>query len=218
MSFWDLFNPETIITYGGLLLIVIIVFAENGVIFGFFLPGDSLIFLSGLICASKPHLLKVDITTLIVAMFIAAVLGSLFGYVTGRRIGPRLFQRQDSVVFKKKYLEMTQSFYAKHGGKTLILGRFLPIIRTFAPILAGVIKVEFRVFMLFNLVGGALWIVSLGLVGYFLGSRFPMVSDYIEIIVVAFVAVTSLIVLRTYLKEKKQMKARAKEKEYDASE
>jgi membrane-associated protein len=211
MSFWDLLNPETIITYGGLLLIVIIVFAENGVIFGFFLPGDSLIFLSGLICASKPHLLKVDITTLLLSMFLAAVLGSLLGYITGRRIGPRLFQRKDSVVFKKKYLEMTQSFYNKHGGKTLILGRFLPIIRTFAPMLAGVIKVEFRIFMLFNIVGGALWIGSLGLVGYLLGSRFPMVSQYIEVIVIAFVAITSLIVLRTYLKEKKQLKVRKKE-------
>lgn len=173
MEVWEflkqLTNPESIIHHGGLLLLLIVIFSENGLVIGFFLPGDSLIFLSGLICASKTELLELDITTLTIAMFCAAICGSLFGYLFGRRVGPPLFERKDSLIFKRKYLDITQAFYQKHGGKTLVLGRFLPIIRTFAPIIAGVIKVPFTTFMFFNLVGGALWITSLSMLGYFLG-------------------------------------------------
>jgi len=164
----ELTNPESIIHHGGLLLLLLVIFAENGLVVGFFLPGDSLIFLAGLICGTKPELLSTDITTLTIAMFLAAVAGSLFGYVFGRRVGPPLFERKDSILFKRKYLDITQAFYAKHGGKTLVLGRFLPIIRTFAPIIAGVIRVPVPTFMFFNVVGGALWITSLVLRPHYL--------------------------------------------------
>lgn len=212
MEIWEfiksLTNPETIIQYGGLVLILLIVFAENGILFGFFLPGDSLIFLAGLICSTQPELLDVSITTLSFSMFGAAVAGSLFGYFFGIKVGPPVFERNESMFFKKKYVDVTRSFYEKHGGKTLVLGRFLPIIRTFAPILAGVIKVEFKTFMIFNLIGGALWIFSLSLIGYFLGNQFPNIKHYVEYIVLGFVAITTVIVIRTYFAHRKEQRSK----------
>jgi membrane-associated protein len=214
-TFWQLFNPESIIQHGGLWLLLIVIFCENGLVLGFFLPGDSLIFLSGLICATdlkrvelltKPWL-GVDITTLVICMFLAAVLGSLFGYWFGRRVGPPLFKRKDSMIFKQRYLEVTKSFYEKHGGKTLMLGRFLPIIRTFSPIIAGVIKVPVPVFMLFNVLGGAAWICSLSLIGYFLGITFPAVENYLAYIIIGFIGVTTVIVSRQFVKERKAKRA-----------
>jgi membrane-associated protein len=212
MEIWEfiksLTNPETIIQYGGLVLILLIVFAENGIIFGFFLPGDSLIFLAGLICSTQPELLDVSITTLSLSMFGAAVAGSLFGYYFGMKVGPPVFERNESMFFKKKYVDVTRSFYEKHGGKTLVLGRFLPIIRTFAPILAGVIKVNFKTFMLFNVIGGALWIFSLSLIGYFLGNQFPNIKHYVEYIVLGFIVITTVIVIRTYLAHRKEQRSK----------
>lgn len=210
MEVWEflkqLTNPESIIHHGGLVLLLIVIFSENGLVVGFFLPGDSLVFLAGLICASKPELLELDITTLTVAMFIAAVCGSLFGYLFGRRVGPALFERKDSIIFKRKYLDITQSFYEKHGGKTLVLGRFLPIIRTFAPIIAGVIRVPFWTLMFFNLVGAALWISSLSLLGFFLGTQFPAVEHYVGYIIIGFIGITSVLLIRTYVKQRKASK------------
>ena len=209
----ELTNPESIIHHGGLLLLLIVIFAENGLVVGFFLPGDSLIFLSGLICGTKPELLGTDITTLTVAMFLAAVAGSLFGYVFGRRVGPPLFERKDSILFKRKYLDITQSFYAKHGGKTLVLGRFLPIIRTFAPIIAGVIRVPVPTFMFFNVVGGALWITSLSLIGYFLGTQFPAIENYVGYIIIGFIGITTTLLIRTYIKQRRELNARKKKQD-----
>ncbi len=207
MEVWEflkqLTNPESIIQHGGLVLLLIVIFAENGLVVGFFLPGDSLVFLAGLICASKPELLHVDIIPLTIAMFVAAVCGSLFGYIFGRRVGPALFDRKDSLIFKRKYLDITQSFYKRHGGKTLVLGRFLPIIRTFAPIIAGVIKVPFATLMFFNLVGAALWITSLSLIGFYLGSQFPAVEHYVGYIIIGFIGITTILLIRTYIRQRR---------------
>ena len=211
----ELTNPESIIHHGGLLLLLLVIFAENGLVVGFFLPGDSLIFLSGLICGTKPDLLGTDITTLTIAMFLAAVAGSLFGYVFGRRVGPPLFERKDSILFKRKYLDITQSFYSKHGGKTLVLGRFLPIIRTFAPIIAGVIRVPVPTFMFFNVMGGALWITSLSLIGYFLGTQFPAIENYVGYIVIGFIGITTTLLVRTYIKQRREVNARKKQQADD---
>ena len=194
---------------------LLVIFAENGLVVGFFLPGDSLIFLAGLICGTKPELLGTDITALTMWMFLAAVGGSLFGYVFGRRVGPPLFERKDSIVFKRKYLDITQSFYAKHGGKTLVMGRFLPIIRTFAPIIAGVIRVPVPTFMFFNVVGGALWITSLSLIGYFLGTQFPAIENYVGYIVIGFIGITTTLLVRTYIKQRREVNARKKKDEED---
>lgn len=210
METWEfikgLSNPETIIHYGGLALLLTIVFAENGIFFGIFLPGDSLIFMSGLICSTQPDILGLDIYSLTSAMFIAAVAGGIFGYGFGMKVGPPVFERNESIFFKKKYVDVTRSFYEKHGGKTLILGRFLPIIRTFAPILAGVIKVNFRNFMLYNIIGGALWVGILSSVGYIAGEKIPGIENYIEYIIIGFIAITTVIVIRTYINHRKELK------------
>jgi membrane-associated protein len=217
MEIWEflkeLTNPESIIRHGGIILLLIVIFAENGLVIGFFLPGDSLIFLSGLICSTKPELLGVNITTLTLLMFIGAISGSLFGYFFGKRVGPPLFHRKDSVIFKKKYLDMTQEFYRKHGGKTLVLGRFLPIIRTFAPIIAGVIKVPMPTFMVYNLIGGSLWIGSLSLLGYFLGNAFPAVEHYVGYIIIGFIGITTILLIRTYFQQKKEARKRREAQE-----
>ncbi|MFM7729967.1 MAG: DedA family protein [Flavobacteriales bacterium] len=210
MQVWDYFtqlmNPESIIHHGGLVLLLLVVFAENGLVIGFFLPGDSLIFLAGLVCATKPDLLGVGAPELIIAMFLAAILGSLAGYYFGWRVGNKLFERKDSLIFKRKYLEMTKTYYQKHGGKTLILGRFMPVIRTFAPIVAGVIRVPFPTFMVFNVIGGALWILSLGLGGYYLGAQFPQIEGYLGYIIVGFILITNILLIRTYLIQRRESK------------
>lgn len=198
----QLTDPESIIQYGGLALLLFVVFAETGLLIGFFLPGDSLIFISGMICVSKPELLGVNIFVLIISLTIAAILGNMAGYWFGYKVGPQLFKRKDSLIFKKSYLIITQRFYNRNGGKTLILGRFLPIIRTFAPILAGVIKVEFKKFMIYNFVGAIAWIGLLASVGYYLGT-YIWVQKNIGFIVIALIIITLIPLIITYIKEKK---------------
>lgn len=200
----ELTNPESIIHYGGLWLLLFVVFAETGLFIGFFLPGDSLIVVSGLLCATKPHLLNTSIYTLLLLLILSAVLGNVFGYWFGKKTGEGLYKKEDSLLFKKKHLVTTHLFYEKHGGKALILGRFLPIIRTFAPILAGVIKIDFKTFMLYNLIGATLWIISLGATSYFLGTKFPQIAHYIGYIVIGLIIITTIPVLITYLKSKKK--------------
>ncbi|MDQ3110702.1 MAG: VTT domain-containing protein, partial [Bacteroidota bacterium] len=170
MDFWnflkELTDPASIIQYGGIFLLMFVVFAETGLLIGFFLPGDSLIFVSGMFCSTQPELLGVGIAVVIPLLIISAVLGNMAGYWFGKKVGPALFKREDSLIFKKKYLETTRSFYNRHGGRALVMGRFLPIIRTFAPILAGVIAIDFKKFMLYNIAGAVAWITSLGLCGF----------------------------------------------------
>lgn len=200
----QLTNPESIIHYGGLWLLLFVVFAETGLFIGFFLPGDSLIFISGLLCATKPHLLNISIFWLIILLISSAVIGNIVGYWFGKKTGENLFQKKDTFLFKKKHLETTKLFYEKHGGKALILGRFLPIIRTFAPILAGVIKVEFKLFMIYNIAGASLWIISLTSIAFFLGIEFPQTEKYIGYIVIGLIIITTIPVLITYLKNRKK--------------
>src|ERR1700739_236616 len=168
----NLTNPESIVKLG-LPLLLFVIFAETGLLVGFFLPGDNLVFISGLVCATNPTIINVNIAELILYMSLAAIIGNIAGYYFGKRVGVGLYKREDSLLFKKKHLETTRSFYERHGGKTLILGRFLPIIRTFAPILAGVININFKWFMLYNLIGAIGWIGSVAGIGYYLGSEFP---------------------------------------------
>ena len=198
----QLTDPESILSYGGLALLLFVVFAETGLLIGFFLPGDSLIFISGMICVSKPELLGVNIYILITALSLAAILGNIAGYWFGYKVGPALFKRKDSLIFKKSYLVITQNFYNVNGGKTLILGRFLPIIRTFAPILAGVIRIDFKKFMLYNLVGAIAWIGLLAGLGYYFGTN-TWVQNNIRYIVIGLIITTLIPVLIGYIKEKK---------------
>jgi membrane-associated protein len=199
----QLTDPESIINYGGLALLLFVVFAETGLLIGFFLPGDSLIFISGMICVSKPELLGVNLAVLILSLAAAAILGNITGYWFGYRVGPRLFERKDSIIFKKRYLTATQDFYNRYGGKTLILGRFLPIIRTFAPILAGVIRIDFKRFMLYNFIGAFAWIGILASVGYYLGT-YEWVQKNIGYIVIGLIVITTIPVISTVIKEKRR--------------
>ena len=200
LAFLDSFNPENIIQYGGLSLLLLIIFAETGVFFGFFLPGDSLLFIAGL---SSDKYLDINIWLLITLLIIAAVSGSTVGYLTGRWAGKFLVNRPDTFYFKKKYLDMTQAFYDKHGMMAFILGRFLPIVRTFVTIIAGIVKIDMPKFVFFNFLGASIWIIVMVLSGHFLGKAFPQITMYLEVIVVGMILVSAIPVVITYFKNKK---------------
>lgn len=203
----DLLDPEKIIQVGGLALVTAIIFAETGLMFGFFLPGDSLLFTVGLFCALE--ILPVPIGWVILALSAAAILGDQVGYWTGRLLGQRLFEKRETWFFKRKYLEQTRAFYNRWGKSAIILGRYVPIVRTFAPILAGVVGFSPRQFIVYNATGGILWIVSLTLAGYGLGSAFPWLRKYIEVIALGIIVLSLLPILRTYLKARARAKAAA---------
>ncbi|WP_353930315.1 VTT domain-containing protein [Okeanomitos corallinicola TIOX110] len=146
-----------------------IIFAESGLLFGFFLPGDSLLFTAGFVASQ--HLLNIWI--LIVGAFICAVLGDTVGYITGNKLGKKLFQKEDSLFFHKKHIIKTQNFYQKHGIKTIVFARFVPIVRTFAPIVAGIGSMNYRQFFSYNLIGGFFWTFGITFLGFFLGRYLP---------------------------------------------
>lgn len=196
-------NSEEIIRTGGLLVITFIVFAENGLFFAFFLPGDYLVFLAGVFCGTG--ILDVPIGILLICMFTAAVLGSLVGYIFGKYFGGIFENREDSWFFKKKHLDTTRKYFEKYGSKTLIISRFLPVVRTFAPILAGLVKMSFPAFLINNVVGGAIWIVVLTGGGYLFGERFPGIVDYVQYIILFFLAITTFTVVKGYLNARKEM-------------
>ena len=197
-------NPEIIIRTGGLFLILLIIFAENGVFFGFFLPGDTLLFTTGLLASTGKF--DVPITTLLLTISIAAYLGSMFGYYFGKKTSSKLFSKDDSLFFKKKYMFAAEAFFIRYGAVALIMARFLPIIRTFAPIFAGIIRYPYGKFFIYTIIGGTLWVISLVGGGYLLGQIFPKSKDYLEYIIVGIVIVTWIPVVITYVKERNKVK------------
>jgi membrane-associated protein len=197
-------DPERIIQIGGLALVAGIVFAETGLMVGFFLPGDSLLFTVGLFCALG--ILQVPIGWVLLALTLAAIIGDQVGYWTGRFLGTRLFERRETWFFKRKYLDQTRAFYHRWGKSAIILGRYVPIVRTFAPILAGVVRFPARQFVVYNALGGLLWIFSLTLAGYGLGSYFPWLKKYIELIALGIIFLSLLPLIRAYLKERRHQK------------
>ena len=198
-----MFDLESLIKTAGYLGLFAIVFAESGLLIGFFLPGDSLLFTAGFL-ASQGFL---DIRLLIPLLFVAAVLGDNAGYAFGRRMGPRIFKREESLLFHKKHLARSERFYQKHGGKTLVLARFTPVVRTFAPILAGVGKMHYRTFLLFNLIGALLWAVGLTALGYFLGQQIPDIDRYLLPIVAAIIILSLLPSLAHILRDREMREA-----------
>jgi membrane-associated protein len=172
--------------WGGHLAIWAIVFAESGLLIGFFLPGDSLLFTAGFL-ASQNFL---NLPLLILGAFICAVLGDNVGYATGHKFGRRLFRKDDSWLFHKKHLISAQKFYEKHGRKTIVLARFMPIVRTFAPIVAGIGAMSYRIFAVYNLIGGFAWTFGVVLLGFFLGKVIPDVDKYLLPIIVLIVVVS----------------------------
>ncbi|KQS32790.1 DedA family protein [Dyadobacter sp. Leaf189] len=201
--FQYILNSEEIIRTGGLLVITFIVFAENGLFFAFFLPGDYLVFLAGVFCGTG--ILDVPIGILLLCMFTAAVLGSLLGYIFGKYFGDMFENRPDSFFFKKKHIETTRNYFERYGSRTLIISRFLPVVRTFAPILAGLVKMPFVSFLINNVAGGAIWIGSLTGGGYLFGERFPWIVDYVQYIILFFLAITTFTVIKGYLNARKEM-------------
>lgn len=196
-------DPEVIIK-GGLIVILLIIFAENGLFFGFFLPGDTLLFTTGLLASTGKFDVKIEI--LLSTISVAAYLGSFFGYYFGLKTGSTLFMKSDSLFFKKKYMFAAEAFFVRYGAIALIMARFLPIIRTFAPIFAGIIRYPFGKFVLYNLIGGTLWVVTLVYGGYLLGRIFPSSKDYLEQIIIGIVIITWIPVVVTYIKERKRAK------------
>lgn len=172
----------------GYLGVFAIVFLESGLLIGFFFPGDSLLFTAGFL-ASQGFL---DIRILITGCFISAVLGDSIGYFIGNKLGPKIFTKENSLFFHKKHLERAQRFYDKHGGKTIILARFIPVIRAFAPVVAGVGAMNYKKFVTYNLIGGILWAIGVTLAGYYLGSLIPDVDKYL-IPIVGLIIIASIL-------------------------
>ena len=217
----DLLNPkiiiETLLVKGGIFVylgLIFIVFAETGLAVGFFLPGDSLLVVAGLFAATG----KLNLAALLLTLFVAAVVGDAVGYYTGSRLGPRIFKREKSLLFRPSHLLKAQAFYEKYGGKTIIIARFIPIVRTFAPIVAGAARMPYRNFVLYNVAGGFLWVFSMILAGYFLGnllkSKFGIdLDEHIEWVVIIVVALSLMPPLIEYLKARREKAARANKAE-----
>ena len=193
-----IYDVEGIIRWGGLLMLVAIVFAETGLMIGFFLPGDSLLVTAGIFAAAG-HL---DVVGLLLWVTLAAVLGDQLGYYIGYRTGPRIFRREDSLLFKREHLMRAKAFYEKHGGKTIILARFIPVIRTFAPVVAGVGQMEYRRFVTFNVVGGVLWVWSMVILGVTLGNAVPNIDEHIHVVIAVVVFLSILPAIIEYIRSR----------------
>lgn len=175
-------NPEAI-AEAGIWVIALIVFTESGLLVGFFLPGDTLLVAAGVLAAQG----ALSIQTTILAIVIAAIVGDNVGYSIGKTGGKRLFHKHDSLLFKQEYVEKAQQFYDKHGGKAIIMARFVPIVRTFAPVVAGIGKMPRGKFFFYNVIGAVLWGVGVTLLGYYVGSKIPKIGDYLEYALLAVI-------------------------------
>jgi membrane-associated protein len=195
-----------LVTWAGYIGLFAIIFTETGLFFGFFLPGDSLLVTAGLLISQG---LQIDLIKLGVLLTIAAVAGDTLSYWIGRTSGPRLFTREDSLFFKRKHLMKAADFYEKHGSKTIVLARFMPIVRTFAPVVAGAAMMNYRRFWIYNLIGGIAWIWSMLLAGYFLGSQFPGIGKHLEKVILVVIFLSILPGIISWLRARKQAAAAA---------
>lgn len=186
--FSTVYNVPELIRIGGLIGLIVIVFAETGLLVGFFLPGDSLLITAGLFAARGDF----DILTLNLTLIVAAILGDATGYWIGKRTGRALYDRPDSFFFRREHLRITHDFYERHGGKTIVFARFMPIVRTFAPVVAGVADMGYRRFATYNIVGGVAWVVSMTVGGYLLGNLVPDIESRIHLVVAAVIALSLL--------------------------
>lgn len=201
----ELFNKlrdiPALVQAAGYFGLTLIIFAETGLLIGFFLPGDSLLVTAGLLGSQgyiNPFLLGLLLT-------VAAIVGDTVGYSIGKASGPRLFTREDSLLFNKKHLIRAHQFYERHGGKTIIIARFMPVIRTFAPVVAGMGAMKYRRFLAYNAVGGVLWVWSMLLMGYFLGRYVPGIAKHIELVIIVVVVLSILPAIIGRFKSEKQV-------------
>ncbi len=180
-------NPSDLVQNGGLILIGLIIFAEVALFLGFFLPGDTLLIAAGVYAAAG----KISIVSVIIVAIVAAIVGDSTSYYIGRKLGPRVFKNENSILFQPSHVLKAEVFYNKHGAKTLLISHFVPVVRTFAPLLAGVAKMPYRRFVSFNIAGDIFWATSVTLVGYYIGSKIPNIDHYILLLVLFAVVTTA---------------------------
>ncbi len=204
-SLSDLLKPEELIRWGGYIGLTLIIFAETGLLVGFFLPGDSLLVTAGLLASQGRG--DLNIALLGVLLTVAAIVGNSVGYGVGHAAGPRLFTRESSLLFNRKHLIRAHDFYERHGGKTMVLARFMPIVRTFVPVVAGMAKMDFRAFTIYNVAGGVLWIWSMLLVGYGLGLYVPGVAKHVELMIITVIFLSILPGIISWWRERKKASA-----------
>jgi membrane-associated protein len=203
-----MFNVDHIIQTGGLLLIALIIFAESGMFVGFFFPGDTLLLGAGVLASTH----KLSLVGVIIVVAIAAILGDNTGYHVGKRYGRKLFAKKDSIVFKHEYVVRAENFYEKYGSKTMLFAHFLPVIRTFVPPVAGVAKMNYRQYVIFDAIGDTAWAIIVVLIGYFFGSKIHNIDHYILLAIFAVIfltlAPTLYHIVKSYLalKKKKSLK------------
>lgn len=195
-------DPKFLVQTLGTVGVVAIIFAESGLFFGFFLPGDSLLFTAGLLSSQG----YIDFWPLLLLCAAAAIFGDSVGYAFGRKVGPKLFVREDSRFFKKAYLERTKVFYERHGKKTIILARFVPIVRTFAPILAGVGGMHYKTFLSYNIIGGLGWTVGLLSLGYVLGKTVPDIDRYLLPIILLIIILSMIPNAVEFIRSRRSLK------------
>jgi len=194
------YSLDDLIRWGGYVLLFGIVFTETGLLIGFFLPGDSLLITAGVVAAAG----GLNIWLIDVLLIVAAVTGDSVGYAIGARLGPRLFARPKSLLFNPRHIERTRAFYARHGSKTIVIARFVPIIRTFAPVVAGIGQMEYHRFLLYNVAGGVGWVTSMTWAGYLLGRVIPNISDYVHIVVVVVIVLSVIPIGVEILRERRR--------------
>ena len=204
---WDLFHRiydvEFLVRTGGLLALIVIVFVETGLLVGFFLPGDSLLVTAGIFAARG----DLDLMILNTSLSLAAIAGDSVGYGIGARTGPKIFTREDSLFFNRKHLISAKEFYDRHGGFTIFIARFMPIIRTFAPVVAGVGAMRYRKFIAYNVFGGIFWVLTMTLAGYFLGTFIPNIQERIHVVIAIVIVLSLLPAIFKFLSER--LKARS---------
>jgi len=194
---------DDLIRWGGYAVLVGIVFTETGLLVGFFLPGDSLLVTAGLVAAAG----GLNIWWVNGLLIVAAIVGDSVGYAIGARLGPRLFTREQSLLFNPRHVERTRRFYERHGAKTIVIARFVPIIRTFAPVVAGVGQMRYRRFLVYNVAGGVGWVTSMTWMGYLLGRAVPNIADYIHIVVIVVIVVSMIPIVVEILRERRRRAA-----------
>jgi membrane-associated protein len=202
----ELFNRlrdvKALVAWGGYVGLTSIIFAETGLLIGFFLPGDSLLVTAGLL-ASQPQF-GLNVWLLGLLLMTASIIGNAVGYAIGKASGPRLFTREESLFFKPRYLRQAHEFYERHGGKTVILARFMPIVRTFVPVVAGAAAMDYAKYTYYNVVGGVLWIWSLLLTGYFLGRYIPGIDRHLEKLIIAVIILSVMPAVIHWVKAKRR--------------